>query len=296
MKVSSRAFTLFELLVIVAIVTVLAAALFPVIAQANTSALRQARIAKISALGTGASLYAYDSDGVYPCVGSPSINFAWSPAVNPSVDAAGNPWNGWGLKMAPYLENNNSFLSPLYPRAGQFTGECSNASGASISNDYSMNWMLGRDGSYGNPLNLGDSYAWAPDGSQRFDRPARLADVYSPANTVLFSPSAASSASFTDWGCLFTTLQASDFSNRLSSAGFSSTGTQIAFADLHVKPFLTRTELMSDDRLSRSFQGKTGPWAVFHLRSRGVWMQPTMPDSTMGFSNTSADGSQIGDL
>lgn len=60
-----RAFTLVELLVVVAIVAVLAAFLFPVFAQAKASARRVQCLSNVRQVGLANQLYAGDSDDTY---------------------------------------------------------------------------------------------------------------------------------------------------------------------------------------------------------------------------------------
>jgi prepilin-type N-terminal cleavage/methylation domain-containing protein/prepilin-type processing-associated H-X9-DG protein len=63
-----RAFTLIELWVVITIIAILAALLFPVFAQAKIAGKTAATISNLRQLGQAAFLYAGDADDVYPLV------------------------------------------------------------------------------------------------------------------------------------------------------------------------------------------------------------------------------------
>lgn len=66
MKVKSKAFTLIELLTVIAIVAILAAFIFPVLARAKLSAGQAACTSNLKQLGAGVYLYAADHDDHTP--------------------------------------------------------------------------------------------------------------------------------------------------------------------------------------------------------------------------------------
>ena len=67
-----RAFTLIELLVVIAIIAILAALLFPVFATARGKARQTVCTSNLRQVGMAVSLYAEDSDGLYPFAVDPA--------------------------------------------------------------------------------------------------------------------------------------------------------------------------------------------------------------------------------
>jgi prepilin-type N-terminal cleavage/methylation domain-containing protein/prepilin-type processing-associated H-X9-DG protein len=65
-------FTLIELLVVIAIIAILAALLFPVFAKARGKAREIACISNLRQVGMAISMYAEDSDGLYPYAVDPA--------------------------------------------------------------------------------------------------------------------------------------------------------------------------------------------------------------------------------
>jgi prepilin-type N-terminal cleavage/methylation domain-containing protein len=64
--VSRRAFTLIELLIVIAIIAILAAILFPVFAQSREAARRSSCRANLHQIAMAVQMYARDHDGRYP--------------------------------------------------------------------------------------------------------------------------------------------------------------------------------------------------------------------------------------
>lgn len=73
----SSAFTLIELLIVIAIVAILAAILFPVFAQARDKARQSMCQSNLKQLGTAFLMYTADHDGVLPCPGGTFRTSAW---------------------------------------------------------------------------------------------------------------------------------------------------------------------------------------------------------------------------
>lgn len=288
----SRAFTLIELLVVIAIIAILAAILFPVFAQAKAAAKNTQDLSNLKNLGTAAIIYMADYDDRYVTVGASDpyqgSAFNITPTTNPAGPAPGVPWRGWGLLLQPYIKSREVFRSPHMERTGAFTGTCANNAGAQLTNNYSMNWLLGRDGTYGSAGDGG--YGSAPDGT-RLDSPISQTAVNSPANTIAFLLSNSLPPYGRTWGCIYTTLESSDFINKIRFRAVHRGGGNLSYVDGHSK-YIRFPEA---DAANNSASGEpgtgTGPrFTIYHSRSRQIWMQPTMPDSTMGYNNSAAFG------
>jgi general secretion pathway protein G len=65
-KAKARAFTLVELLTVIAIIAILAALLFPVFARAKAAAKKTQCISNLRQIGDSITLYMSDSDGIFP--------------------------------------------------------------------------------------------------------------------------------------------------------------------------------------------------------------------------------------
>jgi len=120
-----RAFTLIELLVVIAIIAILAAILFPVFAQAKTSAKKAQAISNQKQIGLAVIMYAGDYDDVYPrnddCQPGTSLNPALKNApFNPvGAGCTSPPWYNrmnhysWQKWVLPYVKNVELFFHPV---------------------------------------------------------------------------------------------------------------------------------------------------------------------------------------
>jgi prepilin-type N-terminal cleavage/methylation domain-containing protein len=76
-----RAFTLIELLIVIAIISILSAILFPVFGKARSSARRTACLSNVKQIGTAIGMYTSDYDGAFPNTGDPYLwvgkRFRW---------------------------------------------------------------------------------------------------------------------------------------------------------------------------------------------------------------------------
>ncbi|MCW5939718.1 MAG: prepilin-type N-terminal cleavage/methylation domain-containing protein [Fimbriimonadaceae bacterium] len=100
-----RAFTLIELLVVIAIIAILAAILFPVFAQAKTSAKVTASTSGMKQVALGFHIYSgdYDDTAVYHYGDTPQGR----------VDYTQN--TTWVADILPYVKNRSIFFDPTLP-------------------------------------------------------------------------------------------------------------------------------------------------------------------------------------
>jgi prepilin-type N-terminal cleavage/methylation domain-containing protein len=103
MNTKKSAFTLIELLVVIAIIAILAAILFPVFAQARTSAKRMVAVSNQKQILTAFVLYAQDADDHYPIRESMNGNgLSWNFGIC-SVENFGCPT--WDKSIQRYLKS-----------------------------------------------------------------------------------------------------------------------------------------------------------------------------------------------
>lgn len=103
-----RAFTLVELLTVIAIIAVLAALLFPVFLTARGKAREAGCLSNLRQLGLAFSMYAQDHDGLYPF------------AIDPADRYTPQIWNGFPEFQAllPHMDMLHEALQP-YVRSKQ---------------------------------------------------------------------------------------------------------------------------------------------------------------------------------
>jgi prepilin-type N-terminal cleavage/methylation domain-containing protein/prepilin-type processing-associated H-X9-DG protein len=108
MRKTNGAFTLIELLVVIAIIAILAAILFPVFAQAKSSAKKAVEISNAKQQALATLMYVNDSDGVFPKAAT--INWGgWGDGeCNATVGC-----KSWDKLIHPYMKNWEILDSPL---------------------------------------------------------------------------------------------------------------------------------------------------------------------------------------
>jgi prepilin-type N-terminal cleavage/methylation domain-containing protein len=164
-----RAFTLIELLTVIAVIGVLAGILFPVIGRARLAAQTATSTSNLRQLALATQTYIADNRGFYPPAMSLDNNTRWHGA-RPTTSAPFEPAKGW---LGPYLGRDGRVkLCPVLAleEAAQATFELG-AGGYG----YNMTYL-------GGPAARGTS----------FDpyRPARAASLPRPTHTVMFTATA----------------------------------------------------------------------------------------------------------
>src|SRR2546423_287664 len=107
-----KAFTLVELLVVITIIAILAAMLFPVFAQAKKAARKTASAQNNREIALAGLMYGGDYDDTI-CV---MINGRWRDVenvrdgVNTSYGAGRT--DGWPLLVVPYIKSHGLFIDP----------------------------------------------------------------------------------------------------------------------------------------------------------------------------------------
>ena len=94
-----RGFTLNELLVVIVIISILAAVLFPVFATARERDQQSVCSTNLGQLGVAIAQYVQDHDQTYPC-------------GQDAKAPAGTPGLGWGGQVMPYVKSNGYFTCP----------------------------------------------------------------------------------------------------------------------------------------------------------------------------------------
>ncbi len=110
--ISRSAFTLIELLVVIAIIAILAAILFPVFAQAKTSAQRSACLSNLRQIAFANELYVMDNEDRMPWIPDEWLQ------LTPPVNAGGKRYGPVGPFLglwAPYAKGKGINTSPVLP-------------------------------------------------------------------------------------------------------------------------------------------------------------------------------------
>ncbi len=91
------AFTLIELLIVIAIIAILAAILFPVFAQARAKARQASCLSNLKQIGLATMQYCQDYDETYMIAwGKPNDDGPWYADIEPYVKMGIRSGNGWG--------------------------------------------------------------------------------------------------------------------------------------------------------------------------------------------------------
>lgn len=162
-KQQIKGFTLIELLIVIAIIAILAAILFPVFAQVREKARQTSCASNLNQIGLAFAQYVQDNDETYPSVYSGQSNQIsagqikfWPYAIYPYVKSAGvyRCPNDAGTNACSYLANSFTNLqtlaavdapaTTLLTTDGNNSGNSSNklstntATGNGLNEDYSL--------------------------------------------------------------------------------------------------------------------------------------------------------------
>ena len=170
--IARRAFTLIELLIVIAIIAILASILFPVFAQAREKARQTSCASNLREMGTAFLLYIQDFDEVLP-----------SPGGNGDADTAWDNVDGQGRSttLDPYLKNRGRsaaqvWVCPDLERAAPNIAVGNYYYFLNFPRSYGMNQYLRGAGITTNGIRIGD-----PDDYN----PARLPRGYQFLNKLL---------------------------------------------------------------------------------------------------------------
>lgn len=151
MRYHRRAFTLLELLVVIAIIAILAAILFPVFAKAREKARQAQGLSNLRQMGTALRLYVDDYDGemlrqAYGDTGRGRPgSYQWPHVLQPYV-------RSWGIFVCPNAPQLNGIArfngidwgtyqsSADYPRDGKYIGYAVNLNYHQHSTDPAVTW------------------------------------------------------------------------------------------------------------------------------------------------------------
>lgn len=154
-------FTLIELLTVIAIIALLSAILFPVLAQAREAARRTTCLSNLRQLATAHRLYVQDYDEVLP---------AWFLPGKEGLIT-------WPTFMRGYYQDARILRQGFVPPADMIQPPCPA--------DYALlTWGPGGDGSRYAPHSRWPGSVWRPGEAPQ---PMRLAEVCRPAETAQFA-------------------------------------------------------------------------------------------------------------
>lgn len=172
MKTSRAGFTLTELMIVLAIVAVIVAVLFPVFSQAKQRAMQTGWIESHRQIGLATNMYLADYDDKYMIAQYQPVG-----ASDPTTDRT------WVQNLLPYARSFSSFLCPADSSRGNTTNLSAVVSGDTYSRYYraSMRSNIGYNFLYFAPV--------VYDGAWR-SRPRSQSEISDPSMALLFADSA----------------------------------------------------------------------------------------------------------
>jgi len=215
-KSTFKAFTLIELLIVVAIISLLAAIMFPVFARARESARKSSCLSNLKQISLGWMMYAQDYDETAPL----AVYYSDGGSIE----------HGWDFTLDYSSDYNHPITSPglldSYLKNGQINN-CPSFTSDTVGRPYSgygyNTTYIGGEGNY--------------DGSGLKHSSANLAQIEVPAETVLFADAGAwSTYSNSVIGQNYLRAPSDDLLYKASTAEFRHNETgNVAYADGHVK-------------------------------------------------------------
>ena len=170
-----KGFTLIELLIVISIIALLAAILFPVFSKARENARRASCASNLKQMGLGILQYAQDYDEIMVPAwldGTCDAEGGWVPTNgscnSPAVAAVGN--FKWMDLIQPYVKSTQIFNCPSAPRTTYLTYQ--EANGANYGH-YAANLTYRDSGDAASP-----PFSWS-------GVPTNLAKIAAPATTVM---------------------------------------------------------------------------------------------------------------
>ena len=167
-------------------------------------------------------MYAQDYEETYPLVGG-TIEQSWpsattTPAQMQRLTANGlKAVNGWALNLLPYTKNREIFQCPSMDKTFSGSGDCAAFNGQRMTNHYAYNYFLGADDSY-------------PGYALGRTTPATLASLSQPANVISHFHAGSVPPYGKSWGCVYVTIEMSDFYDKIRPRLRHKDGDNFAFA------------------------------------------------------------------
>jgi len=173
MRSRSAAFTLVELLSVIAIIGVLAGLLLPAIGRVRESARSGQCASNLRQIGAAFNLYAADNRGLYPAI---------TKAITSPAPASANPAGGnWQMEIAPYVFRDQTATDFKKTGASTNVGHC--PSYDLLFSDLSKNVM--GTGGYGMNVNVATGDSASPDIHIRY----LASRIVRPAKSILVGDS-----------------------------------------------------------------------------------------------------------
>jgi prepilin-type N-terminal cleavage/methylation domain-containing protein/prepilin-type processing-associated H-X9-DG protein len=165
-----KAFTLIELLIVIAIIAILAAILFPVFGRARENARRSSCQSQMKQIGLGIAQYTQDYDERFPMVDQGLL----------STGAQGYPWQA---RIQPYVKSQQIFACPSVSGTTNIYQPSNTGTPAVLNHSLGngVNNAAGWDGifNYPRPLDATDGAATASPASRS------LAEAVEPSRTLI---------------------------------------------------------------------------------------------------------------